>query len=224
MQTTVKMMRFTQKSRLEHPFFFNIYVFLVPTIGRFLLTFYVGKIKGVLSLLWYNSVFMSCTLKGDLARGVRSCKINKLKHYRLPPTFWLELIISLWQSHVLNKQSCVICLGPSLELIFSHPTLLPSLLLLLPPPRSPSTAPPLEKSTTTTIIQQRRTVTGSYLKTKKSSSPRIVVSQLRIKIKDSKNNTYFNGSNSQKSFKLFDFYVEKVRTIYGAKNLLYGGF
>ena len=72
MQTTVKMMRFTQKSRLEHPFFFNIYVFLVPTIGRFLLTFYVGKIKGVLSLLWYNSVFMSCTLKGDLARGVRS--------------------------------------------------------------------------------------------------------------------------------------------------------
>ena len=154
---------------------------------------------------------MSCTLKGDLARGVRSCKINKLKHYRLPPTFWLELIISLWQSHVLNKQSCVICLGPSLELIFSHPTLLPSLLLLLllPPPRSPSTAPPLEKSTTTTIIQQRRTVTGSYLKTKKSSSPRIVVSQLRIKIKDSKNQTYFNGSNSQKVLNSLIFTLEK---------------
>ena len=80
MQTTLKMMRFTQKSRLVHPFFFNI-------SSSYDWTFLCRKNQKSFGLLWYNSVFMSCTLKGDLARGVRSCKINKLKHYRLPPTF-----------------------------------------------------------------------------------------------------------------------------------------
>ena len=54
MQTTVKMMRFTQKSRLVHPFFFNLYVFLVPTIGRF----YVGKIKRVSA--YFGIIASSC--------------------------------------------------------------------------------------------------------------------------------------------------------------------
>ena len=54
MQTTVKMMRFTQKSRLVHPFFFNIYGFLLPTIGRF----YVGKIKRVLA--YFGIIASSC--------------------------------------------------------------------------------------------------------------------------------------------------------------------
>lgn len=54
MQTTVKMMRFTQKSRLVHPFFFNIFGFLVPTIGRF----YVGKIKRVLA--YFGIIASSC--------------------------------------------------------------------------------------------------------------------------------------------------------------------
>jgi len=43
MQTTVKMLRFTQKYRLVHPFFFNIYVFLVSVITGFVLI--LGKIK-----------------------------------------------------------------------------------------------------------------------------------------------------------------------------------
>ena len=54
MQTTVKMMRFTQKSRLVHPFFFNICGFLVPTIGHF----YVGKIKRVLA--YFGIIASSC--------------------------------------------------------------------------------------------------------------------------------------------------------------------
>ena len=54
MQTTVKMMRFTKKFRLVHPFFFNIYGFLVPTIGRF----YVGKIKRVSA--YFGIIASSC--------------------------------------------------------------------------------------------------------------------------------------------------------------------
>ena len=54
MQTTVKMIGFTQKSRLAHPFFFNNYGFLVPAIGRF----YVGKIKRVLA--YFGIIASSC--------------------------------------------------------------------------------------------------------------------------------------------------------------------